>query len=75
MAFKFRFIAKAFFYAASVLYPFLVFYFLVIKKAPVRTLSFFIMAIALLAFIAGTSKKKMKEGRSRFFGLLSSSFA
>ena len=61
MAVKFSFFSKAIFYAASVIYPGLVFYFLVIRKTPLRLLSLFVMAFALLAFIAGTSKKKLNQ--------------
>jgi hypothetical protein len=43
---------------AAALYPLLVFYFLVVKKIPVRQISLFVMAFALVVFIAGTSKKK-----------------
>lgn len=58
MAVNLRQIPKILLYAASVIYPILVFYFLVIQKTPIRLLSLFVMAFALLAFIAGTSKKK-----------------
>ncbi|MDR1505809.1 MAG: hypothetical protein LBI67_01765 [Treponema sp.] len=46
------------FYAAAAAYPALVFYFLSVRKVPVRTVSLFIIAFSLLAFIARTSKKK-----------------
>jgi len=59
MALKLKQISQTFFYTASVIYPFLVFYFLVIRETPVRLLSLFIITFALLAFIAGTSKKKV----------------
>jgi len=68
MAFKFRNVTNVLFYAASLVYPVVVFYFLVIRKAPLRQLSLFVMAFALFAFIAGSSKKK--EKRSLLFGLL-----
>ena len=55
---KFRKISRPLFYAAMAIYPILVFYFLVIHKMPIRVLSLFIIALALSAFIAGTSKKK-----------------
>ena len=58
MAGKFRFLFKIFFIAAAVMYPVLVFYFLVIKKIPIQALSVFVIAFALLAFIIGTAKKK-----------------
>ena len=51
---------KALFFIASLAYPAAVFYLLVIKKAPIRLLSLFVMAFALLAFIVGTSKKKLE---------------
>ena len=65
----FRFLTKALFYVAAVVYPVLIFYFLVIRKTPIRMLSLFVIAFALIAFITGTSKKKAKEDRSRCFGL------
>ena len=73
MTFKLSFLPKALFYAASVIYPGLVFYFLVIRKTPVRLLSLFVMAFALLAFILGTSKKK--QNLFPFCGVSSSSLA
>jgi hypothetical protein len=48
-------ITKALFFVLSVIYPGVVFYFLVIRKIPVRQLSLFVVAFALLAFITGTS--------------------
>ena len=71
MAGKFRFLTKALFSAAAVVYPVLVFYFLVIRKTPIRMLSLFVIAFALIAFIAGTSKKKVNEALSLYFGLRS----
>ena len=53
-----RFVTKALFYASALVYPALVFYFLVIRNTPIRMLSLFVIAFALVAFIAGTSKKK-----------------
>jgi hypothetical protein len=58
MSLKFKGIFNVLFYAASFVYPVLVFYFLVIRQAPLRMLSLFVISIALLGFIAGTSKKK-----------------
>jgi hypothetical protein len=49
---------KILFTAASVIYPFLIFYFLVILKMPLRQLSLFVISFALLAFLTTTSKKK-----------------
>ena len=58
MASKFKHILRFPFYAAAAVYPLLVFYFLVIRKTHIRQLSLFVIAIALFAFITGTSKKK-----------------
>jgi hypothetical protein len=55
MPVKFKLITKILFYSASVIYPLLVFYFLVIQRIQIKQLSFFIIAVALFAFIAGTS--------------------
>jgi hypothetical protein len=63
MKLKIKQITKALFYALSVLYPGVVFYFLVIRKIPLRQLSLFVIAFALLAFIAGTSRRS-SAGRS-----------
>ena len=54
---KFRGIAKVFFFFIPALYPVLVFYFLVVRKIPLRMFSLFIMAFAFLAFITRTSRK------------------
>jgi len=43
---------------AAVFYPFLVYYFLVVRNIPLRYLSLFIIAFAFIAFILATSKKK-----------------
>jgi hypothetical protein len=58
MAAKFKGIFTILFSVASFVYPVLVFYFLVIRQAPLRLLSLFVISVALLGFIAGTSKKK-----------------
>jgi len=58
MALKFKQITKALFFVLSLVYPVVVFYFLVIRKIPLRQLSLFVIAFALLAFLVGTSKKK-----------------
>jgi acyl-coenzyme A synthetase/AMP-(fatty) acid ligase/uncharacterized membrane protein len=60
----FQKISKVLFYVAAVLYPGLIFYFIVIRKIPLRLFSLFIIAFALLAFIAGTSRSK--NGRKGF---------
>ena len=65
---KFRLFTRVLFYTAAAVYPALVFYFLVIRKTGIRTLSLFVIALALAAFILGTSKKKALL-RSRFFGI------
>jgi hypothetical protein len=59
MANKYKSIFTILFSVASVIYPVLVFYFLVIRQAPLRLLSLFVISIALLGFIAVTSKKKV----------------
>ena len=66
---KFRFITRALFFTAVVAYPAMIFFFLVILKMPIRVFSLFVMAFALIAFITGTSKKKVKNGPSRCSGL------
>lgn len=53
------------FSVSAVLYPALVYYFLVIRNIPLRHFSLFIIAFALIAFIVGTSRKK-----SFFYGSL-----
>jgi len=49
---------KVLFYTAAVLYPFIIFTFLVILKLPVRVLSLCIMALALAFFLAATGSVK-----------------
>lgn len=51
----FRIVSRIIFGAVAVLYPALVFYFLVIRKTPIRSVSLFVMAVALCLFIAGTA--------------------
>ena len=54
----------------AVLYPALVYYFLVIRGISLRHLSLFIIAFALVAFIAATSKKKsLFHGSIILFGV------
>jgi len=55
---RFPKILKVLFYIAMVLYPAFIYYFLVIRKIPLRMFSLFIIAFALFAFIARTSYKK-----------------
>jgi hypothetical protein len=81
---KFRVISKVFLSVAAVAYPVMVFYFLVIRKTPIRMLSLFVIAFAVFAFIAGTStgstagttdgtaKKKVTEASAPTCGLPSS---
>jgi len=67
MTSRFRRIPKFLFFIAAALYPALIFYFLVIRKTPLRMFSLFVIGFALLVFIAGTSKKKEKKGISFFW--------
>jgi len=64
---KFRSIAKVFFFIAAALYPAFIFYFLVIRKIPLRIFSLFVVVFALIVFIAGTSKKSKTKGISFFW--------
>ena len=57
MHFRIRDISRIFFFGTAALYPALIFYFLVIRKIETRVFSLFIMAIALLAFVTGTSRQ------------------
>jgi hypothetical protein len=72
MKLKIKHIAKALFYALSVIYPAVVFYSLAIRKIPLRQLSLFVIAFALLAFIArtsaGSSANTSKKKPHRAFG-------
>jgi acyl-coenzyme A synthetase/AMP-(fatty) acid ligase/uncharacterized membrane protein/3-hydroxymyristoyl/3-hydroxydecanoyl-(acyl carrier protein) dehydratase len=70
MAPKLRNISKVLFFIAAALYPALIFYFLVIRKIPLRLFSLFVMAFALFAFIAGTSAKSKAKGKSFFWNSL-----
>jgi len=67
MASRFRRIPKLLFFIAAALYPALIFYFLVIRKTPLRMFSLFVIGFALLVFIAGTSRKKETKGISFFW--------
>jgi len=67
MASKFRGISRVLFFIAAALYPGLIFYFLVIRKTPLRMFSLFVMAFALLVFITGTSAKSKTKGVSFFW--------
>jgi len=55
---KLQKVFKVFFFLAAALYPVMVYYFLVVRKIPLRQFSIFIIAFAVFAFIAGTSQKK-----------------
>jgi hypothetical protein len=65
MIFNFRLLLKILFVILSAAYPVLIFYFLVIQKAPLRQLSLLIMALAMVAFLSftmgNTAKKKVKQ--------------
>jgi uncharacterized membrane protein/acyl-CoA synthetase (AMP-forming)/AMP-acid ligase II len=67
MGSRFRRIPKILFFIAAALYPVLIFYFLVIRKTPLRSFSLFVMAFAFLIFITGTSRKKETGGVSFFW--------
>jgi hypothetical protein len=58
MAFRLKIIFRILSFLVAVIYPFLIFYFLVIQKTDIKILSLFIIAFAIFAFITGTSKKK-----------------
>jgi len=64
MAPRFPGILRIFLYIAAVLYPAFVFYFLVVRKTPLRIFSLFIIAFAFFAFIIRTSKKGKNRGAS-----------
>jgi hypothetical protein len=65
MDFKPRRLLRILFFAGAGLYPFLVFLFLVVLKAPVRIFSLFITAFAMAAFLQATSKKKRENQQPR----------
>jgi len=64
MASKLRSIAKVLFFLAAALYPGLIFYFLFIRKIPLRLFSIFVIAFALIVFVTGTSAKRKTKGIS-----------
>ena len=73
---RFKGIARVLFYTAAVLYPAFIFYFLVVRKTPLRMFSLFVMALALLAFITGTSRRaNASERRKQELAQLSSGTA
>jgi len=51
-------ISAVLFYLAAALYPVLIFYFLVIRKAPLRSFSLFVIVFAVLVFLLGTARGK-----------------
>jgi len=55
-----------FFAVVAVLYPAFVFYFLVVRKIPLRLFSLFIAAFAMIAFITRTSSSKGKANGNSF---------
>jgi hypothetical protein len=61
MSSKLKLIIKILFYSASIIYPLLIFYFLIIQKIQIKQLSFFVIALALFTFIAGTSAGASKK--------------
>ena len=68
MKLKINKITKALFIILSVIYPCVIFYFLVIRKIPIRQLSLFVIAFAIFAFIFGTSARNSggsSEGTSK----------
>jgi uncharacterized membrane protein/acyl-coenzyme A synthetase/AMP-(fatty) acid ligase len=67
MASKLRGISKVLFIIAAALYPGFIFYFLVIRKIPLRLFSLFVVVFALLVFITGTSAKRKTKGVSFFW--------
>ena len=67
MAGKLRFLTKALFITATAIYPVVIFYLLVIRDTPIRTMSPFVMAFALIAFITATSDKSKKRPVSLFW--------
>ena len=69
MSGKFRFLTKTLFFTAAVAYPAMIFYFLAIRKTPVRIFSLFVIAFALVVFITVSSKKKAKKDPFRYSGI------
>jgi len=61
MSAKLKLITRVLFYSASIIYPLFIFYFLVIQKIQIKQLSFFVIALALFTFIAGTSTGASKK--------------
>jgi VIT1/CCC1 family predicted Fe2+/Mn2+ transporter len=61
MSLKPRRILETLFYAVAAAYPVLIFYFLVIRKTPLRIFSLVLIVFAFTAFIIATSKKKRKN--------------
>jgi acyl-coenzyme A synthetase/AMP-(fatty) acid ligase/uncharacterized membrane protein len=61
MASRFPQVPKVLFYIAAVLYPAFIYYFLVVRKTPLRLFSLFVIAFAFLAFIIKTSSKRSES--------------
>jgi len=70
MALRFPQVSKRFtaflLYVTAVLYPAFVFYFLIVRKTPLRQFSLFIIAFAFVAFITRTSSQKGKNKGGSF---------
>ena len=62
MTSKLREIPKVLFFIIAALYPALIFYFLVIRKIPLRLFSIIVIVFALFVFITGTSAKNKPKG-------------
>jgi len=58
---KYKNIINILFNAVLVIYPILVFYFLIIQKVPVRVFSLFTLAFALFGFVAGIINRSGKK--------------
>ena len=67
MAHRFKKISTVLFYILAALYPVLIYYFLVIRKIPLRMFSLFIIAFAFFAFIVRTSSPKGRSRGTSFF--------
>ena len=67
MSNKSKSIFNILFNAVLVLYPILVFYFLIIQKVPVRIFSLFTLALALFGFVAGISNRNGKKFELSFW--------
>ena len=68
--FRLKKISKALFFLAAALYPALVFYFITVRNMPLRQFSLFVIAFAVFAFVAGTSRRGAARGTPFFRGSL-----